>query len=164
MLSRFTVGKTLTSMPNSTMRASAAHVAELLGQHEVGTESFEPFRGEYVEALVPTQPGGHRVVDLDAGQALAVDSPGCQHRLALHLGRIVALVGHSDETVTQAHGAHNLRGAWKQRCDLHGSPVRHFPSRLRTASLRGANPRDDSPSPRTSTRIGSRRGSADASH
>ena len=89
---------------------------------EIRLQLLQPLLIQRVQAAVPAESGRDRVVDLSAGQPLAVDAARRQHRLVPHLRRIIAFMRHAHQRIGKAEGTDDLGRARQQRDDSQHRP------------------------------------------
>jgi hypothetical protein len=97
--------------------ADRAHVAQLLREDEIGFKRLELLVIQRVERRAAVHRGGHQRVDFATRQLAEVVRVARHDRLADHLGRPVALVGHADELVAEPEGTDDLGGGGEQGND-----------------------------------------------
>ncbi len=88
----------------------SAHVAQFLGQDEVGAQLAQQVFVEGVDGAVIVDAAGHQAIDRSAVTG-GVECGRGDHRLGPSDRRVVALMGHRDEVVGEPKRAHDLGGA-----------------------------------------------------
>ena len=100
--------------------ADGAHVAQPLGDEDVGLEAAEERLVERVERAAPLERLAHPAVDLGARQRRLVDRAMGGARLRVDAGWEVAFVADRDHVVEHVERGDDLGGRREQRDDPHG--------------------------------------------